>query len=98
MSASYHWRKAEPTPPPQGEFGIGLADLLARRFFDPLASPQVSVDRMQLDGIPLGCNEDVAYLQGIRDVTANGSDLRADAQNLLDAIAENGAIVIEVER
>lgn len=95
MSASYGWRPVSPPPPPGGEFSITLADLMARWFANDYGDN--AVDRGALHGVTLD-RDAMGWLEGVRSASGGNPELRKEAEQLLDAIRQHGAIVLDVVR
>jgi len=83
MSASMHWRPANPIPEGHVVYD-GLRQKLARRLWDHDGT-------LTSDPHPL-TKEDVPYLEGLRDGGVSG------AQDLIDAIRKHGTIDVWIER
>lgn len=92
MSASYAWKPATPVDP-YGRIQIGMADAIVRRVHAWADADQVN--RHEINDVEIDKNW-VPWLEGVKAGAAEGSDLHADAQSLIEAIAEFGTIRFEV--
>lgn len=101
MSASFHWRPSNPTPPPQGSFGIGLADMMAR-YLDGYYGPgAVDRDAMLRDTVINRESSMYYWLCGVRDLARgdkNYEEIFTDAEGLINALDEHGSIELDVAR
>lgn len=97
MSTTFSWAPVVPPPPPGGSIDTDLAHMIARRGAGYWLRPNEPVNWSEVGGLTLGA-DDVGWLEGVRDASAEDLEVRDSADELLAAIAKHGSVRVVVER